>query len=161
MYIYDNKDMKNPQEQKIITRQISRRLEELRPLRSKSLGVNSWIDYVRMGLGMSLTQLAKRVGVSQSTLSQSVRLEKEGRITIHKLQEIAAAMDCELVYSIVPKKKIEEIIYDQALKKTAALMEKAETHMSLEDQNLNLDKSQRLKELANDKIYSKYLWDDL
>ena len=151
--------MKTYQEQKLITKQVSRKLEELRPYSKLSKGPASWIDYVRKGLGMSLTQLAKRVGVAQSSLSSSIKLEEEGRITIHKLREIADAMECDLVYSFVPRKKIEDIIMDQATKKTMALMKETELHMELEDQKVNLDKKERIKELSEERIYSKYLWD--
>lgn len=151
--------MKTPKEQKLITKQVSRRLEEIRELSMRTRGIQSWIDYVRAGLGMTLEQLAHRVGVGQATLSGSIKSEKEGRITINKLKEIANAMECDLVYEFVPRKKLEDIIYDQAEIKTRKLMDEAETHMALEDQKVTLDKEERLKELALDNIYSKYLWD--
>lgn len=151
--------MKTAREQKLITKQVSRRLEDIRELAGATKGISSWIDYVRAGLGMSLVQLAKRVGVSQAALSASIRLEKEGRITVHKLREIAEAMDCDLVYEFVPRKKLEEIMQEQAEKKTLMLMNETETHMSLEDQKVTLDKKERLKELAEERLYSKYLWD--
>jgi predicted DNA-binding mobile mystery protein A len=151
--------MKPAKEQKIISKQISRRLEELRSFKSQARGINSWIDYVRLGLGMSLSQLAERIGVAQSSLSGSIKLEKEGRITISKLKEVANAMECDLVYSFVPRKKIEDLMRDQAIKKTTELMDLAETHMSLEDQKVNLDKNERMKDLVEEKIFSKHLWD--
>lgn len=151
--------MKTPKEQKIISKQVSRRLEEMRPMKSQIKGITSWIEYVRLGLGMSLTQLAARVGVGQSSLSGSIKLEKEGRITIKKLKEIAEAMDCDLVYGFVPRKKIEDIMREQAMKKTIDLMEQADSHMSLEDQKVTLDKNERMKDLVEERIYSKYLWD--
>lgn len=151
--------MKAAKQQKLITKQISKRLEDIRPLASSTKGITSWIDYVRTGLGMSLVQLARRVGVTQSTISSSIKMEKEGRITLNKLKEIAHAMDCDLVYEFVPRKKIEDIMYDQAVAKTSSLMEQAETHMALEDQKVELDKEERLKELATERLYSKYLWD--
>jgi predicted DNA-binding mobile mystery protein A len=151
--------MKAPKEQKIISKQVSRRLEEARPLLAHARGISSWIDYVRQGLGMSLTQLAARVGVAQSSLSSSIKLEKEGRISIHKLKEIADAMDCDLVYEFVPRKKIEELMRDQAILKTKSLMAEAETHMGLEDQKVTLDKNERLQDLVEERMYSKFLWD--
>ena len=108
---------------------------------------------------MGLAQLAARVGVAQSSISSSIKLESEGRITIHKLREIAEALECELVYGFVPRKKIEDIIRDQAVKKTIALMKETELHMSLEDQKVMIDKEERLKHLVEERIYSKYLWD--
>lgn len=151
--------MKNAKAQKIITKQVSRKLEELRNMGQASQGVPSWIDYVRLGLGMGLTQLASRLGITQPSLSGLIKQEKEGRITINKLREIAEAMDCDLVYGLIPRKKIEDIIYEQALKKTTSLMDETETHMSLEDQKVMLDKNERLKDLVEERIYSKYLWD--
>lgn len=151
--------MKTKQEQKIISRQVSRKLEDLRPIKGITSGVSSWIDYVRLGLGMSLSQLAERVGVAQSSLSGSIKLEKEGKISIKKLKEIAEAMDCELVYGFVPKKKIEDLMRDQAIKKTMKLMDHADSHMSLEDQQVTLDKNERMKDLVEERIFSKYLWD--
>jgi predicted DNA-binding mobile mystery protein A len=152
--------MKAIKKQKLITKQISRRLEEMRPLIISTKGISSWIDYVRSGLGMSLVQLAKRVGVTQSTISTSIKMEKEGRITINKLREIADAMNCDLVYEFVPRIKLENIIYEQAIKKTKSLMDETENHMSLEDQRVELDKNERLEELASERMYSKYLWDE-
>jgi predicted DNA-binding mobile mystery protein A len=151
--------MKNSKEQKIITKQVSKKLEDLRPLLNEARGVLSWIDYVRLGLGMGITQLASRLGLTQSSLSSSIKLEKEGRITINKLKEIDNAKECELVYRIVTRKTLEDIIHDQAVKKTLSLMEEAETHMDLEDQKVMLDKNERLKDLVEERIYSKYLWD--
>lgn len=151
--------MKPTSEQKLMTKQISRRLEDIREISERTKGISSWIDYVRSGLGMTLTQLAARVGVTQSTLSTSIKMEKEGRITLNKLREIADAMECDLVYEFVPRKKIEDLIHDQAVKKTKELMNQAESHMALEDQKVTLDKNERLKELAQERMYSKYLWD--
>ena len=108
---------------------------------------------------MSLSQLAARLGVAQSSLSSSIKLEKESRITVHKLREIADAMECDLVYTFVPRKKLEDIMRDQATKKTKLLMDEAETHMGLEDQKVTLDKQERLNELVDERIFSKFLWD--
>lgn len=151
--------MKKYQEQKIIRKQVSRRLDALIELRDQFKGVDSWVDYVRLGLGMSLVQLASRLGLAQSSVSQSIRLEKEGRITIEKLREVADAMDCDLVYGLVPRKKMEDIVRDQAIKKTVELMEQAETHMSLEDQKVLIDKQERFDDLVEERLYSRHLWD--
>ena len=108
---------------------------------------------------MSITQLAQRIGITQASVSGSIKMEKEGRITINKLRELADAMECDVVYTFVPRKKMEDVIRDQAIKKTVSLMEKTETHMSLEDQKVRIDKDERLAELVEERIFSKYLWD--
>lgn len=151
--------MKRYLEQKIIRKQISRRLDGLIELQKQFKGIDSWIDYVRSALGMSVVQLAGRLGLAQSSVSTSIKLEKEGRITVEKLREVANALDCDLVYGFVPRKKVDEIVHDQAVKKTLQFMNEAETHMSLEDQKVLLDKNERVKDLVEDRLYSKHLWD--
>lgn len=151
--------MKTATEQKLIRSQTSRKLEAIRPFKDQARGVSSWIDYVRGALGMSLSQLASRVGVAQSSLSGSIKLESEGRITINKLREIAEAMECDLVYGFVPKKKLEEIVEDQAVTKTLQLMKESDAHMALEDQLVKLSQSERMKDQVEERKYSRYLWD--
>ena len=53
------------------------------------------------------TQIAAGLGITRSSVISSIKLEKEGRISINKLHELAEAMECDL-----------EIILDQAIKKT-------------------------------------------
>jgi hypothetical protein len=38
-------------------------------------------------------------------------------------------------------------------------MAEAETHMGLEDQKVTLDKNERLHDLVEERMYSKFLWD--
>jgi predicted DNA-binding mobile mystery protein A len=151
--------MKKIKEQKTIIKQVSRKLEELRDFQKQANSVSSWINYIRDALGMSLSQLASRVGVAQSSLSGSIKLEQEGRITVHKLREIADAMECDLVYAFVPRKSIEEILHEQSLKKTKQLMKETENHMALEDQRVTISEKERLNDLVEERMYSKYLWD--
>jgi hypothetical protein len=73
-------------------------------------------------------------GVSSVTLTKSERSEAEDRISLAQLRKLAAALDCELVYGLVPKKPLHEVIQDRA-----ELMAKQEIlgvahSMSLEDQ---------------------------
>lgn len=39
-------------------------------------------------------------------------------------------------------------------------MEETENNMSLEDQKVNLDKAERLKDLIEERMFSKYFWDE-
>jgi len=147
-------------EQKLIRRQVSKKLENLRDLLTTVRVIRSWSGYMRQALGMSVSQLAKRMGLSQSSVSGLEKREVEGRLTIKKLREMADAMECDLVYCFIPRKPLEEIVFDQSKKKALKSMELSDTHMSLEDQKVTLDFNERLEDLIEDKMYSKYLWDD-
>jgi len=152
--------MKSPQDIKKIRKQVSRKSEEIRGFKSALTGITSWSKYMRQGLGMSLSQMARRLGVAQSTMSESEKQEIEGRITLNKLRKMAEVLDCDLVYAFVPKEKLEDLVLIQARKKALKSMSLAETHMDLEDQRVLIDKEERLKDIVEEKMYSKYLWDE-
>ena len=143
---------------KAIRKQISRRLEDLREFKNLTVGISSWSRYVREGLGMTLAQLAKRVGVAHSTMSEAEGRECDGNITLNKLKQVADALNCDLVYAFIPRKKLDDLVYDQAHMKAKYSISTSTTHMELEDQKVETDEA-RLKEIIEDKMYSKYLWD--
>ena len=138
--------------------QVSRKLERIDI--SQFFGISSWSRYIRSALGMSGTQLASRLNVSQSSVSELERREAEGSISIKKLRQMANAMDCELVYAMVPRSSIDETVHNQATKKALESMKLTDTHMSLEDQKVQTNNKERLEFLVDEKLYSKYLWDE-
>ena len=99
-----------------------------------------WIRTVRTALGMSGTQLAKRLGVTKARISKVEHDEPAGRVTLKTMQFMAEAMDCQFVYAIVPKMDVEAVIRQRAIKKARVLVTAASTHMALEAQAL--DKAQ-------------------
>lgn len=109
-----------------------------------------WIKTVRMALGMSGAQLGKRLGNNRSITAYLERSELEGRITLHKMQDVAEALGCRFVYAIVPDSSIDEVIEKQAHKKAQEIVANASVHMMLEDQALNNDllqtETERLKQ---------------
>jgi len=96
-----------------------------------------WLRTVRMALGMSGTQLAKKLGVTKARVSKVEQAELLGGVTLKTMQTMADAMDCQFVYAIVPKQKIEEVIKQRAIKKARIQVRQASTHMALESQSLN------------------------
>jgi predicted DNA-binding mobile mystery protein A len=62
-----------------------------------------WIRAARDALGMTTRQLAGRLGVSQSAVTQLERSEVEGGIRLDSLRRTADALDCDLVYLLVPR----------------------------------------------------------
>jgi len=63
---------------------------------------------VRHALGVPTAEILKKIGVNPSVL---FRLELRGTISLIRLHEVAEAMDCKLVYAIVPRngKTLEEL----------------------------------------------------
>jgi predicted DNA-binding mobile mystery protein A len=73
-----------------------------------------WIRTIRDALGMSSSELAARLGVSQSWIPALERNEVDGSIKLETLERAADALGCELVYALVPRTSLAEAVEQQA-----------------------------------------------
>lgn len=104
-----------------------------------SLPKRGWIETLRLALGMSQVDLARRMKIKPQTVAQMEDSERKGTISINTLKKAAENLNCQLIYSINPQKKLEEIIREQALKMADDLLRRNQTHMELEQQGTNED----------------------
>jgi predicted DNA-binding mobile mystery protein A len=113
-----------------------------------------WLVTTRKALGMSTTQLGRRIGVTRARISQAELAESSGGVTLKYMSAIAEAMGCRFVYAIVPAKgRIEDLIAAQAHKKARALVAQASTHMALEQQSLSPEKNKKeVERVARDLV---------
>jgi predicted DNA-binding mobile mystery protein A len=65
--------------------------------------VESWVKEMRKLVGMPVEELAGKLGVLRWEVYRMERSEREGRLGLWKLRATAKAMDCELVYALVPR----------------------------------------------------------
>jgi predicted DNA-binding mobile mystery protein A len=139
--------------------QLDRRFNEIGPLSRFNVPVRGWIKAIRAGLGMSSQQLAKRLGVKQPSVVALEQSEAKGTIELATLRRVAEALDCTLVYALVPNKPLETIVRDRArilLRRRAPV----EHSMLLEDQAVSAKDSQaRLDEFVREMNPSR-LWDE-
>jgi len=114
--------------------QVERAIEPFNTVKGASVPPGGWLRSIRESLGRSLRVQAEIAGISPVTLTKSERSEAQDRISLAQLRKLAAALDCELVYGLVPKKPLHEMIEARA-----ELLAKQEIlgvahSMSLEDQ---------------------------
>ncbi len=95
-----------------------------------------WIRTARKALGMSGTQLAKRMGASRAQASHFEQREVAGNVTVDTLKRAAAAMGCRFVYAIVPDTTAAELISQRARDKAGQIVGRTTQHMALEAQAL-------------------------
>lgn len=95
-------------------RHLDARFRALRPLATSPRPAHGWLRAVRNALGMTTTQAAARVGVVQSAYTAIERGEVEGAVTLRTLRRAAEALDCRLVYALVPNKPLSETVEDRA-----------------------------------------------
>jgi len=104
---------------------------------------NGWINEIRRALGMSASQLARRIGVSQPAVTQYERNEANSAITLGTLRKAASALECEFVYALVPKAELGEIRERQARKVAEIVVGRVVRSMDLENQSISSDKTEQ------------------
>lgn len=75
-----------------------------------------WLRAVQQALGLSGVQVARRIGVPPQSVAKFERSEADGTIGLSTLRRVAEALECEVVYALVPKqdKTFEDIVQRRA-----------------------------------------------
>ena len=121
-----------------------------------------WLRAIRDALGMSSYQLAKRLGVNQKTVIEWEQREGKGTISLKSLKKVADALQCDVVYALVPRKPLPAILRERASGKAAAIVGQAGHSMSLEAQQTSpAFKKKALKETVRRLLDGnpRRLWD--
>jgi predicted DNA-binding mobile mystery protein A len=121
---------------------LDERLEDFRPVERYRPPARGWIKAIREALGMSTAQLANRMGIRQPSVVDLERSEEKGSIELATLRRVAAALDCSLIYALVPNKPLEATIRERARALLRRRRRPVEHTMLLEDQ--------QVKETGND-----------
>jgi predicted DNA-binding mobile mystery protein A len=94
-----------------------------------------WVHAIRAALGVSASELAKKLGASRQLILQQERAEVEDRITLKSLRTLADALDCDLVYALVPRALSLRALIEQTARSVAIRdVRRVEHSMALEDQ---------------------------
>jgi predicted DNA-binding mobile mystery protein A len=142
---------------------LEERLRPWRELKSQPRPRKGWIATIRESLGMGVSQLAARMGVSPAAVTQLERREVDGKMTLESLSRAAAAMDSTLVYGIVPNASLEEIVKRQAEKVARAHVQRVSHTMKLEAQDVDSEESTQQESSLVQRLLSERppaLWDD-
>jgi predicted DNA-binding mobile mystery protein A len=116
-----------------VARQITRQLDDILaavhlPPRPRI----GWIASVRQALGMSKTQLAKRVDITRPSLDELESNELKETITLASMRRIADALGCDVQYILVPRKPLEQMIAERAMKKASTKLGRVNQSQALE-----------------------------
>ena len=144
-------------------KQLDNRLNLLRNNESFARPPRGWIKAIRESLGMTTRQLARRIGVVQSRTVDIEKAEVSGSITLNTLQRAARALDCELVYALVPGNPLETMVEERATRIAKRRLEQTAHSMALEDQSVNEEgKEEQINELVRQLTQKSgsALWED-
>jgi predicted DNA-binding mobile mystery protein A len=113
---------------------LDQRLDTVKSLRELPRPPKGWIRAIRDALGMSSNELAQRLDVAQQTVVDWERSEERNTIKLETLQRAADALDCDLVYALVPRAGLEESVRIQARRRAVIHLASVGHHARLEDQ---------------------------
>jgi predicted DNA-binding mobile mystery protein A len=155
--------MRQKQSTSLQREQLDRKFNELRvaPLNSPRTG---WIRAIREGIGMSVAQLAKRMGVPRQNIHRIEQSETAGHVTVATLKKIADQLSCDLYVTFIPKASLQTIVKKRAEGVAKRILDQTQLHMGLEDQKASEDfVKTKSAELADQLIQTsdKRLWEDL
>src|SRR5690242_6724739 len=91
-------------------RQLDQRIQAIWKLEDTSRPGRGWIRAVRNALGMTTAQFARRMGVSQPRAVTIEKSEANRSITLKTLERAAEALDCRVVYFLVPSRSLEDLL---------------------------------------------------
>lgn len=144
-------------------RQIDSAVGPFREVLGSSPPEAGWGRTIREGLGMSLRQLASRMGLSKTAVAALEHNEASGSIRMKSLESLADALDCDLVYGLVPRGSLEAVIRNRAREVADRVVGRVSHSMELEEQGIPMsDRDRQVMEFAAE-LWQKMpreLWDD-
>ena len=108
---------------------------------------------------MTAEQLGERMGVSQPSVQRLELSEANGTIQLSSLRRAAEALDCEVVYALVPRRTLQETFETAARTVARRELGQIDHTMALEDQAVaNEDDEERLRRFIAEELDPRDLW---
>ena len=122
---------------------------------------DGWIRAIRSSFGMSLEQLAVRIGIAKQSVARLESNEADDSITLKSLRKAAEGLDCKLVYALIPNEgHLQDIVKKQATRKAEEIVLSVDHTMQLEAQAVG-NAQDKIIEIADDlaKTPNSKLWE--
>ncbi|MBK7675539.1 MAG: mobile mystery protein A [Candidatus Accumulibacter sp.] len=116
-------------------RQLDAALDRWRSADLPARPPSGWLKAIRQALGMTATHLARRLGVTTSTLTRLEISEADDTISLATLRRAAEALGCELHYALVPRQPLTATLEERASRLAQHQMAAISHSMALEAQS--------------------------
>lgn len=139
-------------------RRLDQRLRAIKAI-DHAVPRHGWIRGVRDALGMPARVMAARLGVTEGAIFAMERSEAAGTIQLDTLRRAADALDCDVVYALVPRGSLEEAVRTAGREALALHGTLVERTMLLEDQAVDPEeRAAQLAALLDQIVDSRELW---
>lgn len=140
---------------------LDHRIAPMRPVDRFVVPPKGWIRAIRDAIGMSGPQLARRMGVTPQSVLNLEQSEAAATIRLETLRKAANALNCTLVYALVPDAPLEDKVRQRAEKIALRELGGVSHSMALEDQLVHDDDlATRVRDFVDHSLRDRDLWDD-
>ena len=142
--------------------QLDQTLKRFKVLQAMDMPQRGWLRAIRDALGMNGRQFALRMGVSPARVSKLESDEITGAVTLKTMRKAAEALDCTLIYALVPRSSLEDTVKKQVAKYAAQRLNRISHTMVLEDQGLTTEEKKKARRTMEEELFlktPKSLWD--
>lgn len=140
---------------------LDERLSVLKPVDRFSVPPKGWVRAIRDALGMTGVQFAQRLQIRPQSVAALEKSEATGSIQLKTLRRAAEALDCTLVYALVPNTSLDGVTRTRARKIAMRELGRVSHTMKLEAQgtgDANLEA--RIEAYVRDVLKDRDLWNE-
>ena len=138
---------------------LDERLLALKPEDRFRAPPKGWLRAIREALGMTGVQFAQRLGIRPQSVEALEKSEASGAIQLNTLRRAAEALDCTLVYALVPNNSLSAMVDARARKLAMHDLGRVAHTMKLEAQGTgDADLEARIAAYIRDVLKDRDLW---
>jgi predicted DNA-binding mobile mystery protein A len=138
---------------------LDERLSALKPEDRFRAPPKGWLRAIREAVGMTGVQFAKRLGIRPQSVEALEKSEASGAIQLNTLRRAAEALDCTLVYALVPNDSLSAMVDARARKLAMHDLGRVAHTMKLEAQGTgDADLEARIAAYIRDVLKDRDLW---
>ncbi|KJF70145.1 mobile mystery protein A [Agrobacterium rhizogenes] len=142
-------------------KRLDERLRGLQQAESYRAPPKGWVRALRDALGMTGAQLGSRMGIRPQTVEAIEKSEASGTIQLSTLRRAAEALDCTLVYALVPNTSLEATVDERARKIAMRELQRVAHTMRLEAQGTGDDDLEaRVQAYIRNQLSERDLWSE-
>ncbi len=135
------------------------KLAAIKPVDRFVMPPKGWVRAIRDAIGMTGGQLGRRLGMTAQAVVSLERSEASGKIQLNTLRRAAEAMDCVLVYALVPNTSLTEMVDRRARELALRALRRVSHSMALEDQQVDRDLEKRIQTYIDTALRDRDLWE--
>ncbi|MEY3901348.1 MAG: hypothetical protein RL189_654 [Pseudomonadota bacterium] len=149
----------------LMRKQIDEKLKYFSAATSSPPPKSGWLKAIREALIMTAEQAASRVKTKRQVWLKIEEGEANGTVSLNTLRKYAAALNCRVVYAIVPHEESLEVILKKRAREVALqIINRTQHTMALEEQDISdAERERQIEEIAHQLMLnlSPRLWENI